>query len=259
MRFPQQNVKGMVMKILFSPSETKTNKAFLPAINEKSFIFRHLYEKRMEVIGRYQDIIQKQDIASLSTLFGIKDAQKCLALSHINLFSALTCKAIERYDGVAYDYLHYPTLLESAQNFIDHHVLIFSNLFGPLLAGENIPEYKLSQGETLEGFKPELFYKEAFSPSLDAMLEDEFIVDLRAGFYEKFYTIKKPFVTAKFLKNGKVVSHFAKAYRGKMLRQLSISQPQNEEAFQKINFEHLKIVEILKTKFKSEYVFDIVD
>jgi len=249
----------MVMKILFSPSETKTNKAFLPCINEKSFIFPHLYEKRMEVMGRYQDIIWQQDIATLSTLFGIKDAQKCLALSHINLFSALTCKAIERYDGIAYDYLSYATLLESEQKFIDNHLLIFSNLLGPLLAGENIPEYKLSQGETLDGFKPELFYKEVFSPSLDAMLENEFIVDLRAGFYEKFYTIKKPFVTAKFLKNGKVVSHFAKAYRGKMVRQLCILQPQNEEAFQKINFEHLKIVEILKTKFKSEYIFDIVD
>lgn len=249
----------MVMKILFSPSETKTNKAFLPAINDKSFIFPYLYEKRIKVLQRYQDILLKQDINSLMLLFGIKDPQKCLALSHINLFSALTCKAIERYDGVAYDHLQYATLLEPAKNFIDNHLLIFSNLFGPLLAGTCIPEYKLSQGETLEGFKPELFYKEVFSHSLDAMLEDEFIVDLRAGFYEKFYTIKQPFVTAKFLKNGKVVSHFAKAYRGKMVRQLSLSQPQSKEAFQKINFEHLKIVEILKTKFKSEYVFDIVD
>jgi len=247
------------MKILFSPSETKTNKAFLPCINESSFIFPHLNEKRMEVIQRYQDILVKQDINSLILLFGIKDAQRCLALSRINLFSALTCKAIERYDGVAYDYLRYATLLESSQNFIDNHVLIFSNLFGPLLAGENIPEYKLSQGETLDGFKPEVFYKEVFSPSLDAMLEDEFIVDLRAGFYEKFYTLKKPFVTAKFLKNGKVVSHFAKAYRGKMVRQLSLSKPQNEEEFQKINFEHLRIAEILRTKFKNEYVFEIID
>lgn len=247
------------MKILFSPSETKTNKAFLPPINEESFIFPPLYEKRMEVIGRYQDIIQKQDIATLGTLFGIKDAQKCLALAHINLFKALTCKAIERYDGVAYDHLHYQSLLESAQKFIDNHVLIFSNLFGPLLAGDQIPEYKLSQGETLEKFKPELFYKEVFSPSLDAMLENEFIVDLRAGFYEKFYTMKQPFVTAKFLKNGKVVSHFAKAYRGKMVRQLSLSKPQNEEAFQKINFEHLRIVEILRIKLKNEYIFEIID
>lgn len=247
------------MKILFSPSETKTNKAFLPYINEKSFVFSHLYERRMEVIQRYQNIIKKEDIASLMTLFGIKDAQKCLALAHINLFTALTCKAIERYNGVAYDYLQYETLPMPAQNFIDNHLLIFSNLFGPLLAGDAIPEYKLSQGETLESFKPEVFYKEIFSSSLDVMLQDEFVVDLRAGFYEKFYTLKKPFITAKFLKNGKVVSHFAKAYRGKMVRQLCIVQPQSEEAFQKINFENLKIVEIHKKKFKSEYVFDIVD
>ena len=247
------------MKILFSPSETKTNKAFLPSINEKSFIFSHLYERRMEVIQRYQAILLKQDIDALMILFGLKDAKKCLALSHVNLFSALTCKAIERYHGVAYDYLQYTTLQESEQKFADSHLLIFSNLFGPLLAGETIPEYKLSQGKTLEGFKPELFYKEVFSDSLDTLLENEFVVDLRAGFYEKFYTLKKPFVTAKFLKDGKVVSHFAKAYRGLMARQLCIFQPQSEEAFQKINFEHLKIVEIFKTKFKNEYVFDIVD
>lgn len=247
------------MKILFSPSETKTHKTISPAIVENSFSFPSLYSKRHHVLNLYQDILDQQDTMLLKTLFGIKDEEKCLELSQNNLFFSFTCKAIERYSGVAYEYLDYMSLGEKEKNYIDSHVIIFSNLFGPLLASDNIPHYKLHQGSTLNGFKPEVFYKEAFAESLDEMLENEFIIDLRASFYEKFYTIKKPYITMKFLKNGKVVSHFAKAYRGKILRQLSFCAPKNEEEFKKINFSNLKIVEILNIKLKTEYIFEIVD
>lgn len=247
------------MKILFSPSETKTHKTLSPPIIENSFLFPSLYSKRYHVLNLYQALLDQQDTIMLKTLFGIKDEEKCFELSQNNLFLSLTCKAIERYSGVAYEYLDYVSLGEEEKKYIDSHVIIFSNLFGPLLASDNIPHYKLHQGSTLNGFKPEAFYKEAFTEVLDEMLENEFIIDLRASFYEKFYTLKKPYITMKFLKNGKVVSHFAKAYRGKILRQLSFYAPKNEEEFKKINFSNLKIVEILNIKLKTEYVFEIVD
>ena len=247
------------MKILFSPSETKTTKVSSPCIDENAFLFPYLYRKRYHVLEIYQDILKIQNIDTLQTLFGIKNEEHCLALSKVNLFFALTCKAIERYNGVAYEYLNYQTLGKDQKLFLDENVIIFSNLFGPLLASNVIPSYKLKQGSTLSGFKPEVFYKEFFSDALDTMLENEFVIDLRAGFYEKFYTLKRPYVSMKFLKNGKVVSHFAKAYRGKILRELSSSQPQSEEEFQCINFPNLKVIEILKINLKNEYVFEIID
>ncbi len=63
----------------------------------------------------------------------------------------------------------------------------------------------------------------------------------------------------KFLKNGKVVSHFAKAYRGSVLRNIAIKKPLTQEAFLQIPFEGLEIVEIRLNKLKSEYIYKILD
>lgn len=247
------------MKILFSPSETKTDKQTTNPLNESSFIFPYLYAKRHFVINQYQTLLEQHDMQTLQHLFGLKDEQKILAQANKDIFASLTCKAIERYSGIAYDHLNFATLDEQAKEYLDNNVMIFSNLFGPLLAKDCVPEYKLKQGESLNGFKTEVFYKEAFSEAIDAWLGDETILDLRAGFYEKFYTIKRPYISMKFLKKGKVVSHFAKAYRGEVLRQVAHVQPKDEKELGEIAFSGLQIAEILHTKLKHEYVYTIID
>lgn len=251
--------RRVAMKILFSPSETKRAIGTAQPINEKSFSFPYLYEKRLYVLDQYQTLLEKADIPKLQQLFGLKDEHKVSVQASKNIFTSFTCKAIERYSGIAYDHLCFETLGKSAQTFLENNVMIFSNLFGPLLAKDLIPDYKLQQGESLDGFKTELFYKEHFSGAIDVLLENETIVDLRAGFYEKFYTLKCPYITMKFLKNEKVVSHFAKAYRGEVLRQIALHQPTDEKQLGEIGFEGLRIREILEQKLKREYVFDIID
>lgn len=247
------------MKVLFSPSETKKRLTSHTNIDVNSFIFPTHYTKRIEVMDIFNTYIQEAPIASLQKLFGLKDELKIKELLKPSLKELLTCKAIERYDGVAYNYLSYKTLDISAQKWIDENVMIFSNLFGPLLAKDLIPYYKLQQGEALGSFKPELFYKEHFSSSIDHWLDGETILDLRAGFYEKFYTLKQPYSTIKFLKGGKTVSHFAKAYRGKLLRKIANIKPLNESMFTEIVFEDLRICEIKQNKYKREYIYEIID
>lgn len=247
------------MKILFSPSETKSHISTHSFLNQHSFIFPSYYTRRLEVIAIYDAFIKEASISSLQKLFGLKEEFKIEELRKHSVKDLFTCKAIERYDGVAYDYLSYKTLDEKAQKWLDENVVIFSNLFGPLLAKDTIPYYKLQQGEALGSFRPELFYKEHLSHPLDTWLEGEAILDLRAGFYEKFYTLKQPYITMKFLKGNKVVSHFAKAYRGKVLRTLASIQPYTEAMFSEIAFENLHIREIKQSKYKREYVYDIID
>jgi len=247
------------MKILFSPSETKTLFRKTPPLHSSSFIFPELYQRRLEVLERYQSLLTTANEASLRLLFGLKDISLCREWMQTPLFEVPTCKAIERYSGVAYDYLDYASLDRSSQAFLDQKVMIFSNLFGPILAKDEIPHYRLHQGASLEGFKPETFYHTVFSQAIDHWIGDETILDLRAGFYEKFYMPQKPYITMKFLKGGKVVSHFAKAYRGKVLRQIAYEQPADDAALQTIAFEHLRIVEIHRKKLKHEYVYEIID
>ena len=245
------------MKILFSPSETKILGGTNPSIKKDSFLFPSLYEKRMEIVKHYQTYITNASNEQLVKLFGTKK-EDIIAQYSKNLFDGPTMKAINRYDGVAFDYLEYTKLNSSEQSYIDKNVLIFSNLFGPISSGDFIPDYKLKQGETFDNIKIEKFYNENFSSILDETLKDEDIIDLRAGFYEKFYKIKKPYTTMKFIKDGKVVSHWAKAYRGVILKLLAINNIKTIDELMNMQIPNLKIEEIKKQKEKTEIVYSII-
>ena len=143
--------------------------------------------------------------------------------------------------------------------YIDENVIIFSNLMGPILAGDmGIPDYKLKQNEKIGDFELEKFYNEKFSNSLDNYLKEDDIVDLRAGCYEKFYTIKKPYTTMKFIKDGKVVSHWAKAYRGIILKLLAQNSDKTIDDLMNMEVQNLRIEEIKKQKIKTEIVYSII-
>ncbi|WP_419677922.1 YaaA family protein [Aliarcobacter lanthieri] len=244
------------MKILFSPSETKINGGEENGFDKNSFIFPELFEKRLEIINSYNKFLEIASNDELSKLFGTKK-KEIIEKYRIDIFRNPIMKAIKRYEGVAYDYLSYNNLEESAQKYIDNNVLIFSNLFGVLKASDKIPDYKLKQGETFLNLKIEKFYNDNFSNILDEYLQDEDILDLRAGFYEKFYTLKKPYLTMKFIKDGKVVSHFAKAYRGEILKTLAQNSINTFADLMNLELKNLKIEEIKEQKFKREIVYSI--
>jgi cytoplasmic iron level regulating protein YaaA (DUF328/UPF0246 family) len=245
------------MIILFAPSEGKREGGELPPLAETSLIFPEYYSKRLEIMERYQKIVYEGNDEALEALFGIKDTRE-FERYKIPFHEAPTMKAVLRYDGVAYDYLNYSTLLYEAQHYIDTHVILFSNLFGPIKAGDPIPDYKLKQGASIEGLACEKFYKEHFSDPLDAIIDDQEILDLRAGFYDKFYIPKNPITTLKFLKEGKVVSHWAKAYRGLVLRAVATHKIHSLEEFLTLNIEGLVMNEILETKKKKEIIYRII-
>ncbi|NLY03740.1 MAG: hypothetical protein GXZ15_02700 [Campylobacter sp.] len=53
------------------------------------------------------------------------------------------------------------------------------------------------------------------------MLNAKDILDLRVEFYDKFYLSSVPYMRLKFIKDGKVVSCWAKVYRGIALKHIS--------------------------------------
>jgi len=124
-------------------------------------------------------------------MFGIKKLPE-IAHYRKDITSQPTMKAIERYSGVAFDYLDYPSLDKLSQRYINENLILFSNLFGILKASDLIPEYKLKQGEAIGEIKTDKFYKEAIGEILDSYLEGEDILDIRAGYYDKFYKPSSP-------------------------------------------------------------------
>ena len=235
------------MYILFSPSEGKKLDGEFPSLNTTELLFPQLQDKRMPMLQEYNELILKGSQEQLHKLTGIKkdeDIQKYRQ----DLFTSVTMPALQRYDGVAYDYLDLSTLSKEKKEYLYKQTIVFSNLFGPIRGGDLIPAYKFKQGSTLNDIVTEKVYKKEFSSALDTLFRNELIVDLRAGFYEKFYTLAQPFITMKFLKGGKSVSHWAKAYRGKVLRTLSQVQPKDEKELLAIQYDGLEFIESIPYK-----------
>jgi cytoplasmic iron level regulating protein YaaA (DUF328/UPF0246 family) len=238
------------MYILFSPSEGKKSGGLSAPLNSATLLFPELYTKRLPLLQAYNTLVNEGSIQELQELTGIKKEKELIQYQE-DLFSTPTMPALERYDGVAYDYLELSALSENEKAYLFKQTLLFSNLFGPLLGGDLIPRYKFKQGAKLGEIKTEVIYKKEFSSSLTQLLKNELVLDLRAGFYEKFYTLEQEFITMKFLKGGKSVSHWAKAYRGKVLKALSKLQPKTKEELMAIEFEGLKFIETVPYKKKG--------
>lgn len=241
-----------MLKILFSPSEGKNSGG-----NEAKKALFGALDARDEILQAYNEIVLNGDEEAIKELFGIKKFSDCQP--YINdIFDSPLMSAIERYQGVAYDYLKYQELHVSAQEYLKSNTIIFSNLYGPLLGGDTIANYKVKQGNNAGSIAPDKFYKERFSYQLDLYLNSEEILDLRAGYYDKFYKITKPYTTLKFLKGGKTVSHWAKAYRGIVLREIAKQGVKSLKEFMALEIDTLQIKEIKTIKNKTEIVYDIV-
>lgn len=206
------------MHILFSPSEEKLKlsnpcsieeiKDFYKNLNFEKFKFNCEYRKK--IISDYLDSFNE-----LEYIFGVKNVKNIL-----KNFNNEYYKAITLYQGVSYKELDYLNLSVDAQKYIDNNLIIFSNLFGPLLASDNIPFYKLKQGVKLKNINQAKAYSDDTTDLLDSFLKD-YIIDLRAEIYKEYYEIKKPYITFNYFKNGKQLSHNSKKYRGITLKLLA--------------------------------------
>ncbi|QOG12289.1 YaaA family protein [Arcobacter sp. FWKO B] len=244
------------MKILLAPSETKVsnfgeNKPFC----KENFSFEELFDKREHILRIYEEYLKKSSIEELSNWFGLKSLVEVEKYSKSPRFEKST-KAIQRYTGVAYEALGYDTLDEYAKSYIENNVVIFSNLFGAILAKDEIPDYKYKQGAKLPSLNIEQYMKTEFSPILDEYFDDV-VVDLRAGYYEKFYTPKCQVVTYKFLKGGKVVSHWAKYYRGIVAKAMAQNNIKTLQELYNTQIQGLKIKEITESKNIKTIVCDV--
>lgn len=244
------------MKILLAPSETKKSGG-TASFQPNTLLFGSLLPYRTKLLHSYMNVLQKGHMPTLSKMFGIKKEADILAYK-TDIIHELTMKAIERYTGVAFDYLAYESMDAAAQQYVDENVILFSNLFGPIRASDHIPEYKLKQGEAVGDIKPEKFYHEYAASLMEEYLGDDEILDLRAGFYNKFYKPAKPYTTLKFIKEGKVVSHWAKAYRGIVLHEIATHNIQNIHTFTQMSIKNLSLYEMHTKGNHTEIVYTIV-
>ncbi|MGV9599729.1 YaaA family protein [Streptosporangium sandarakinum] len=204
------------MLILLPPSEGKAEPADGPALDPSRLSFPSLNPSREAVLS------------ALITLCEGPRAQAVLGLSpgllgeigkNLMLRTAPTLPAAELYTGVLYDNLGLATLSPGAADRAARSLVIFSGLWGLLRPADRIPSYRLSMGVRL----PPLgglaaWWRRPVTPLLDA--EPGLVVDLRSGTYTPAWRPGDRAVAVRVLRNGRVISHMAKATRGAVARSL---------------------------------------
>lgn len=255
--------KGVKMWILFSPSEKKClthQKA--QRIKNQLFYQDFICDIGLkEALEAYRELLQSGKESEIKQVFGVKNINLDEIACAQNLMQSPLLPAVSRYIGVAFSALDFERLPKDAQEYLNRHLLIFSNLLGLLRAKDEIPYYDLKQGEGFQWgavrFDTRSFYAKNSDKIWEYLVKQKNpkdsleILDLRAGFYQKCFDIKKIpphwdshrliVYQPNFIKNGKVVSHYAKHYRGALLRACAKEKLANLEDLKTLHLEGLEL------------------
>lgn len=218
------------MLILLPPSEGKSRAAAGPPVELAALGFAGELsgrrERLLDLLEKQAGIARKRAIAAL----GIPASQAGDVDLNGALRRAPTGPAAEIYSGVLYERLGFDTLSEAARRRADEQVLIASALWGFLRPSDAIPYYRLSAGAKLPRIGGlAAFWRPALTEAMVAAGHDEpgrLILDMRSGGYAAAWRPKqadlrtvRPF-TEQPDGSRKPVSHWAKATRGEVARQL---------------------------------------
>lgn len=205
------------MMIILPPSETKAHGGVGKPLLLDALSFPTLNPTRSAIARDLSEL----DVDTACQALKLSDKLRPEAELNQQLFTSPTMPAIQRYTGVLYDALD-PTTLPATDS-----LFICSALFGLVQASDMIPHYRLSGGTklpTVDGATPTMKARWG-SLITDAITShDGLKVDLRSGTYQQLGRVKDA-VTVRVEKDGKVVSHFNKHYRGLVARELALAEP----------------------------------
>ncbi|MBG0830600.1 peroxide stress protein YaaA [Planomonospora sp. ID67723] len=218
------------MLILLPPSEGKAGAGDGPVLDLSTLSFPSL--PRQAVLDALTALCEG---SRARAVLGLSEGQLGEIDKNRLLRTVPTLTAAGLYTGVLYDNLGLASLPPEAAVRAQERLLIFSGLWGLLRITDRIPPYRLSMGVNL----PPLgglgaFWRRSVTPVLDA--EPGLVVDLRSSTYAAAWRPGDRAVAVRVLKDGKVVSHMAKATRGAIARSLLLGDvdPQSPDELVKV-------------------------
>ncbi len=214
------------MLILLPPSEGKSAPRRGRPLDLESLGFPQLYGARADVLDALVTLCEG-DPAKAAQVLGLGTTQAGEVDRNSALRTAATARADHVYSGVLYEALDLPSLTGGARRRATSWIAIVSGLFGLVRPGDRIPAYRLAGGVTLPGIGPVATW---WSRHLPLAVEDVagrgVVVDLRSSTYAPFWRpdpgTARRVVTVRVLHEvggaRKVVSHFNKATKGRIVR-----------------------------------------
>jgi uncharacterized protein len=192
--------------------------------------FPSLHEPRAEVLDALVSLCTTDSPAGLEKAAAVLGVGKTLTAEverNARLATAPSARADRVYSGVLYEALDLASLEGAARRRATSWIAVASGLFGLVRPGDHIPAYRLSGDVTLPGIGNVGTF---WSRRLDGAVRDAagrgLVVDLRSSTYASFWRpdpeTARRVVTVRVLHEvdgtRKVVSHFNKATKGRIVR-----------------------------------------
>ena len=216
------------MLVLLPPSEGKTAARRGKPLDLGTLSFPGLTSTRETVLEALVGLAQRDPQRALSVL-GLSPRQLDEVARDAVLETAPTATASRVYSGVLYEALDLATLDATAKRRAQRQIVVSSALFGALRVGDRIPAYRLSGDTSLPGLGPvSSLWRDPLASVMSETAGRSLVVDLRSGVYAAMWRptgdVAARTVAVRVLQempdgSRKVVSHFNKATKGRLVRQ----------------------------------------
>ncbi|SCG72804.1 peroxide stress protein YaaA [Micromonospora coxensis] len=224
------------MLILLPPSEGKADAGAGRRLDLARLSLPELNPAREEVLAALMALSAGGDEAAALDALGLSAGQRGELARNARLDRAATAPAGQVYTGVLYEALDLATLPAPALRAARRSVLISSGLWGAVRLADRIPPYRCPIGARLPRVGAlSAYWRRALAPAMDAAAGDGLVLDLRSGAYAATWTPRGEragrTVTVRVLhereSDGRVtrtvVSHFNKATKGRLVRDLLLA------------------------------------
>ncbi|MBT2385004.1 peroxide stress protein YaaA [Streptomyces sp. ISL-11] len=220
------------MLVLLPPSEGKATGGTGPALRVDGLSLPGLAEAREAVLTELVELCAGDEDKAAEVL-GLSPGLRGEVAKNAGLRTAGTRPAGEVYTGVLYDALGLASLDAAARGRAERSLLVFSGLWGAVRVGDAIPSYRCSMGVRLPGLGAlGAYWRGATEAELPREADGRLVLDLRSAAYASAWKPKgevaERTATVRVLQsrtvNGvekrSVVSHFNKATKGRLVRDL---------------------------------------
>ncbi|GAA3945378.1 peroxide stress protein YaaA [Streptomyces gulbargensis] len=214
------------MLVLLPPSEGKASSGTGAPLKPESLSLPGLAEARAAVLDELVELCAADEEKAREVL-GLSEGLRGEVAKNAELRTAGARPAGEIYTGVLYDALGLATLGAAARERAERSLLVFSGLWGAVRVTDRIPSYRCSMGVKLPGLGAlGAHWRGAMASVLPEAAGDGLVLDLRSAAYATAWKPKGEVAartaTVRVLHapTRKVVSHFNKATKGRIVRSL---------------------------------------
>ncbi|MDX5563685.1 peroxide stress protein YaaA [Streptomyces sp. ID05-04B] len=214
------------MLVLLPPSEGKASSGRGAPLKPEALSLPGLGAAREAVLDELVELCAADEEKAREVL-GLSEGLRGEIAKNTRLRTAGAHPAGEIYTGVLYDSLGLASLDAAAKRRAARTILVFSGLWGAVRVTDRIPSYRCSMGVRLPGLGPlGAHWRTPMESALTEAAAGGLVLDLRSAAYAAAWkprgevAARTASVRVLHAPTRKVVSHFNKATKGRIVRSL---------------------------------------